>query len=116
MPDTIMIYNGKYYVLDAKCYKYGWTGIPDHLPNGSSINKQITYGEYLEKHKGINADSVFNAFIMTKGHGKKGRPPGHHDKADAERRADGDAPGNGYLSCIHPGALPACRYQPHNIL
>lgn len=64
MPDTIMIYNGKYYVLDAKCYRYGWTGIPDHLPNGSSINKQITYGEYLEKNKGIDADSIFNAFIM----------------------------------------------------
>lgn len=64
MPDTIMIYNNKYYVLDAKCYKYGWTGIPDHLPDGSSINKQITYGEYLEKHKGIENDSLFNAFIM----------------------------------------------------
>lgn len=64
MPDTIMIYNNKYYVLDAKCYKYGWTGIPDHLPDGSSINKQITYGEYLEKHKGIETDSLFNAFIM----------------------------------------------------
>lgn len=64
MPDTIMIYNGKYYVLDAKCYKYGWTGIPDHLPNGSSINKQITYGEYLEQHMGVNNDSLFNAFIM----------------------------------------------------
>ena len=64
MPDTIMIYNGKYYVLDAKCYKYGWTGIPDHLPNGSSINKQITYGEYLEQHMGVDNDSLFNAFIM----------------------------------------------------
>lgn len=64
MPDTIMIYNGKYYVLDAKYYKYGWTGIPSHLPNASSINKQITYGEYLEKHMGIKADSLFNAFIM----------------------------------------------------
>lgn len=64
MPDTIMIYNGKYYILDAKCYKYGWTGIPDHLPNGSSINKQITYGEYLEKYKGVDTDSLFNAFIM----------------------------------------------------
>lgn len=64
MPDTIMIYNGKYYVLDAKCYKYGRTGIPDHLPNGSSINKQITYGEYLETVKGIANDSLFNAFIM----------------------------------------------------
>lgn len=64
MPDTIMIYNNKYYVLDAKCYKYGLTGIPDHLPDGSSINKQITYGEYLEKYKGIENDSLFNAFIM----------------------------------------------------
>lgn len=64
MPDTIMVYKSKYYILDAKCYKYGWTGIPDHLPNGSSINKQITYGEYLEKYKGVNADSLFNAFIM----------------------------------------------------
>ena len=64
MPDTIMIYNDKYYILDAKCYKYGWTGIPDHLPNGSSINKQITYGEYLEKYKGVDTNSLFNAFIM----------------------------------------------------
>ena len=64
MPDTIMIYNGKYYILDAKCYKYGWTGIPDHLPNGSSINKQITYGEYLEKYKGVDTNSLFNAFVM----------------------------------------------------
>ena len=64
MPDTIMIYNGKYYILDAKYYKYGVTGIPDHLPNGSSINKQITYGEYLEKYKGVSANSLFNAFIM----------------------------------------------------
>lgn len=64
MPDTIMIYNGKYYILDAKCYKYDRTAIPEHLPNGSSINKQITYGEYLEKYKGVDAKSLFNAFIM----------------------------------------------------
>lgn len=64
MPDSIMIYNGKYYVLDAKCYRYGWTGIPDHLPNASSISKQVTYGEYLEKAHGIGNDSLFNAFIM----------------------------------------------------
>lgn len=51
-------------LADAKCYKYGWTGIPEHLPNGSSINKQITYGEYLEKYKGIDTNSLFNAFIM----------------------------------------------------
>ena len=64
MPDTIMIYNGKYYILDAKYYKYGWTGNPNHLPNGSSINKQITYGEFLEKYKGVDSNSLFNAFLM----------------------------------------------------
>lgn len=64
IPDTIMIYKEKYYILDAKYYKYGWTGIPDHLPNGSSINKQITYGEYLTKQIKDSKGIVFNAFIM----------------------------------------------------
>ena len=64
IPDSIMIYNNKYYVLDAKCYKYGRTAEADDLPNGSDINKQITYGEYLETSKGINNDSLFNAFVM----------------------------------------------------
>lgn len=64
MPDTIMIYDGKYYVLDAKCYRFGWTGVPDHLPNGSSISKQITYGEYIEQYHGISDNILFNAFLM----------------------------------------------------
>lgn len=64
MPDTIMIYDDKYYVLDAKCYRFGWTGVPDHLPNASSISKQITYGEYLEQHYSIPNDILFNAFLM----------------------------------------------------
>lgn len=64
MPDTVMIYNGKYYILDAKYYRYGCTGSPEHLPNASSINKQITYGEYLEKYKHVDSNSIYNAFIM----------------------------------------------------
>lgn len=63
-PDSIMIYKNKYYVLDAKCYRYGWTANPDHLPNGTDINKQITYGEYIEKYKGVNNNNLFNCFIM----------------------------------------------------
>ena len=63
-PDSVMIYKDKYYVLDAKCYRYGWTGNPDHLPNGTDINKQITYGEYIERVKGVPNDSLFNCFIM----------------------------------------------------
>jgi len=64
MPDSIMIYNDKYYVLDAKCYRYGWTGKVDDLPNGADINKQITYGEYIAQTRKVPNDKLFNAFIM----------------------------------------------------
>ena len=64
IPDTIMLHKDKCIILDAKCYKYGITGIAMHLPNGSSINKQITYGEYVEKYKSIPEDKIFNAFVM----------------------------------------------------
>jgi hypothetical protein len=63
-PDTIMIYKDKVYVLDAKYYRYGVTGYPNHLPNSSSINKQITYGEYVDKHMGVDSDKIFNVFLM----------------------------------------------------
>lgn len=68
-PDTIMLCDGKIYILDAKYYKFGQTKRPWDLPESTSINKQITYGEYVaensrfdEKH-GKNR-TVYNAFIM----------------------------------------------------
>lgn len=63
-PDTIMIYGDKYYVLDSKLYKYGWTGDANDLPNGPDINKQITYGEYIERTRNLPNERLFNAFIM----------------------------------------------------
>ena len=63
-PDSIMIYDDKIYVLDAKLYRYGYSGNPDHLPNSSDINKQITYGEYVEQTKGVDSNKLYNAFIM----------------------------------------------------
>lgn len=67
-PDTIMLLGTKVYVLDAKYYKFGWSGIAGHLPGSSSINKQITYGEYIaEDHKFMKDGkhpTVYNAFIM----------------------------------------------------
>ena len=63
-PDSIMIYNGKVYILDAKLYRYGCSGKPEHLPSGPDINKQITYGEYIETHKKISSEKLYNAFIM----------------------------------------------------
>ena len=64
-PDTIMIYNDKIYVIDAKYYRYGDTFEPKHLPNASSINKQITYGEYIDQTKEeYDSEHIFNAFLM----------------------------------------------------
>lgn len=68
-PDTIMIHNDNIYVLDAKYYKYGSTKKPSDLPKSSSINKQITYGEYIAeevKFKDIHGPNmkVYNAFVM----------------------------------------------------
>ena len=37
-PDTIMIWNGNVYVLDAKYYKYGVTRRMTDLPESTSIN------------------------------------------------------------------------------
>lgn len=67
-PDSIMLYNGAIYVLDAKYYKYGRSGAPGHLPESTSINKQITYGEYIAEADKFMKDgihpTVYNAFIM----------------------------------------------------
>lgn len=68
-PDTIMIVNiqGKRqaFVIDAKYYRFGATGSPSHLPSSSSINKQITYGEYVSTlPEFCGTDSVYNAFLM----------------------------------------------------
>lgn len=65
-PDSIMLYNGKYYVLDAKYYRYG--AHPEFgtrvLPQSSDINKQITYGRYVKQKKTPKGATVYNAFIM----------------------------------------------------
>lgn len=70
-PDTIMLTGekGKVFILDAKYYKYGDTTDPADLPRSTSINKQITYGEYVAteaKFKDNNGISpiVYNAFLM----------------------------------------------------
>lgn len=64
IPDTIMIYNGNFYVLDAKYYRYGSSGNPEHLPNSTDVNKQITYGKYIAQYHHIPNDRLFNAFLI----------------------------------------------------
>lgn len=68
-PDSIMIWNGNVYVLDAKYYKYGATKRVTDLPESTSINKQITYGEYIAGSAKFQKEfgeefNVYNAFLM----------------------------------------------------
>ena len=63
-PDTIMISKGTAYVLDAKYYRYGQTANPNHLPDTSSIHKQITYGEFIFAHPELGFPQIFNAFLL----------------------------------------------------
>ena len=64
-PDTIMKFQDKIYVLDAKYYQYGITDYVSDLPATSSIQKQITYGKHIaEQMQEVPANNVYNAFIM----------------------------------------------------
>lgn len=68
-PDTIMLHNNDVFVLDAKYYKFGNTRRLANLPESTSINKQITYGEYIaenERFKKLHGPNmkVYNAFVM----------------------------------------------------
>ncbi|WP_120861384.1 LlaJI family restriction endonuclease [Helicobacter pylori] len=61
-PDSIMLFDDKIYILDAKYYKYGISGVASDLPNSASIIKQIVYGEYAAKLE-IKKE-VYNTFLM----------------------------------------------------
>ena len=61
-PDTILKRNGATYILDAKMYQYGVTHNTNDLPETQSIQKQITYGDYVCNI--IKDRKVRNAFIL----------------------------------------------------
>lgn len=64
-PDTILIKDNVAYVLDAKFYRYGYTANREHLPETTSIQKQITYGDYIKNNKmGEEIQKIRNAFIL----------------------------------------------------
>lgn len=63
-PDTILLYGKYILVLDAKYYRYGVTKNPGHLPETASIQKQITYGEYIHTHLNVSPDRIYNAFVL----------------------------------------------------
>ena len=65
-PDTIMIYDDKIYILDAKYYKYGVN--LKGLPQSSDITKQVAYGEYtayiIKSKNSYDTSNIYNAFLM----------------------------------------------------
>ncbi|GAA9460697.1 hypothetical protein HpHA290_00840 [Helicobacter pylori] len=61
-PDSIMLFGDKIYILDAKYYKYGISGVASDLPNSASIIKQIVYGEYVAKRE--PEKEIYNVFLM----------------------------------------------------
>ena len=73
-PDTVMKYGGKFFILDAKYYKFGITGLSMHLPATSSIQKQITYGDYIAAKHFAESSDIYNAFIMPYAAGENDEP------------------------------------------
>lgn len=63
-PDTIFTKDNYLFVLDSKYYRYGYTEDSNDLPETTSIQKQITYGEYIKKKVSHLYDDVFNVFLL----------------------------------------------------
>lgn len=67
-PDTIMLYpnnaNPNVFILDAKYYRYGVDSKKIFLPGSSSVNKQLTYAEFVESLENYKESTIYNAFIM----------------------------------------------------
>ena len=61
-PDTILKRNNNTYILDAKMYQYGCTHDINDLPDTQSLQKQITYGDFV--HNSIGDENIRNAFIL----------------------------------------------------
>lgn len=111
-PDTIMVLGDKIYVLDAKYYRYGRTGIPDHLPDSSSINKQITYGEYIYRERHMKDENLYNAFLMP--YNSMDNPFGLNDRFVNVGEAVGEWKGDDYQYERIQGILVDVRYLMYN--
>ncbi|MDQ0362178.1 LlaJI family restriction endonuclease [Breznakia pachnodae] len=62
MPDTILKKKDIIYLIDAKLYQYGINSDTRYLPGSQSIQKQITYGDFLMNN--LNISEVRNIFIL----------------------------------------------------
>ena len=69
-PDSILQSGDVYVIIDSKCYRYAnegyCTGKCDGLPATESIQKQITYGDHLQKKLTSEGKSrkIYNCFVV----------------------------------------------------
>lgn len=64
-PDTVLLKGDTIYILDSKFYRFGYTADENDLPETTSIQKQITYGDYIKTNKvGPEIKKIRNAFIL----------------------------------------------------
>ncbi len=63
-PDTVLIQNDTAYILDSKYYRFGITGKSEDLPETTSIQKQITYGDYIKNNHSLKISNIRNGFIL----------------------------------------------------
>lgn len=64
-PDTIIVKENDVFILDSKFYRFGYTGKEEDLPETTSIQKQITYGDYIKKNvTKVHIDHIYNAFLL----------------------------------------------------
>lgn len=63
-PDTILRNGEDVYILDSKFYRFGFTGREEDLPETTSIQKQITYGDYIKCNAKTPVGRIYNAFLL----------------------------------------------------
>ena len=63
-PDTILRNGEDVYILDSKFYRFGFTGREEDLPETTSIQKQITYGDYIKRNAKTPVGRIYNAFLL----------------------------------------------------
>lgn len=65
-PDTIIVTDdGSVFILDSKFYRFGFTGDERDLPETTSIQKQITYGDYIKRNvTKVEVKAIYNAFLL----------------------------------------------------
>lgn len=61
---SILVNGEDVYILDSKFYRFGFTGREKDLPDTTSIQKQITYGDYIKRNVKISIKNIYNAFLL----------------------------------------------------